>query len=71
MEMYNTKSYFFVQPQDDYQRIKEGIASILVGNMLQNTDIPQQNILNPNMTEVKIIASKEFIKLLPYNNACC
>ncbi|ENN70824.1 hypothetical protein HUJ04_004960 [Dendroctonus ponderosae] len=38
-------------PQDDCQRIKEGIASILVGNMLQNIDISQQNILNPNMTE--------------------
>ncbi|ENN70825.1 hypothetical protein YQE_12489, partial [Dendroctonus ponderosae] len=41
----------FKEPQDDCQRIKEGIASILVGNMLQNIDISQQNILNPNMTE--------------------
>ncbi|KAL1492901.1 hypothetical protein ABEB36_011071 [Hypothenemus hampei] len=42
-------------PQDDFERVKEGIASIFIGKALEHKNQMKEILLNPNMVEVNLM----------------
>ncbi|XP_066262704.1 HSPB1-associated protein 1 [Euwallacea similis] len=50
-------------PQDEYERIKEGVAAIFTGKMVQNNTALQKIILNPNMA-TEMIRSEDALKII-------